>query len=399
VPAAAGEPAGRPDRLRGLVAVNAVSTLAQVVQIGMIVPLLSFVLSARGVEPGAIGLFSTAPGLTILAVSRFVPRLIARLGLVASVGGSLIVSAAAIAAMPLVEPLWGLFLLNLAVGFGLIVRWIACDTWIVRVATDGGRGRAIGTHETMMGLGIALGPVLLAVVGVEGWPPFALCVGLLLVGLIPLAVARPWDAKPGVPADARSGRALVGLLATALAAAFLCGFVETAAIALLPVYAGGLGLAAAAGALLVGAFGAGGTALQIPLGWLADGVGFRRAQRACAAGVLAGAAAVTWTVDGASGAPAAAAWIAMALWGGAVGGLNTLAVIEAGARVDPARTSAAMTLIALAYTVGSVVGPAASGAVMEAVSVHGLMIAAGVMAAAFLVIDVLARPRGPAPGA
>ncbi|MEQ8966304.1 MAG: MFS transporter [Azospirillaceae bacterium] len=387
-------------RLRGLIAVNGVSTLAQIVQIGAIAPLLSFVLSARGVEPGAIGVFSTAPWLMILAVSRTVPRLIARLGLVASVGGSVVLSAGAIALMPVVESIWALFVLNLVVGFGLIVRWIACDTWIVRIASDAGRGRAIGIHETMMGLGIAIGPMLLALVGVEGWPPFALCVGLLLAGLIPLAATRGWDGKPGVPADARSGRALVGLLATALTAAFVCGFVETASIALLPVYAGGLGLAAAAGALLVGAFGTGGTVLQMPLGWLADAIGFRRSQILCAAVILLGAGAVpaTFALAGeAAGLPwILLPWIVLFVWGGAVGGLNTLAVIEAGARVDAERTSAAMTLIALAYTLGSIAGPAASGVAIERVSVHGLMITAGVMATAFLLLGLVTGRRGAA---
>lgn len=378
--------AGR--RLAGLAAVNATSALAQIVQIGTISPLLSFVLQGRGVEPMVIGLFATAPWLMILAVSRVVPAIIHRLGLLGSTVASLVLSASAILAMPLVENLWGLFLLNLAVGLGLIVRWIACDTWIVRIADEAGRGRAVGTHETLMGLGIALGPVLLSITGVEGRLPFFASAGLLVLALLPLLGTRRWNARPGIPSGRTGGREIAALLPTALLGAFVCGFVETSAISLLPVYAGGLGLGAAAAALLVASFGAGGTILQFPIGWLADALGFRTAQFACAVVVLVGAAVAPLTF-GTTWLP----WGLLFLWGGAVGGMNTLAVVEAGQSVDEGRLSMALTAIAMAYTVGSIAGPATSGAFMDHMSDHGLMISAAGAALAFIAIMALRGRR------
>jgi len=63
------------------------------------------------------------------------------------------------------------------------------------------------------------------------------------------------------------------------------------------------------------------------------------------------------------------------LWGGAIGGMNTLAVIEAGDRVATHQVSTAMTAIAMFYTLGSVLGPVATGATISFVSAHDLMIA------------------------
>lgn len=68
-----------------------------------------------------------------------------------------------------------IFLLNFVLGIGLILRWIACDTWIVAVAKKDERGRAIGVHETLMGLGIAVGPLLLVVFGVGSTAPYYAC--------------------------------------------------------------------------------------------------------------------------------------------------------------------------------------------------------------------------------
>lgn len=61
------------------------------------------------------------------------------------------------------------------------------------------------------------------------------------------------------------------------------------------------------------------------------------------------------------------------VWGGAAGGLNTLAVIEAGATLPAARSGAGMALIASSYTFGGVAVPVASGTTMHLWHGHGPM--------------------------
>ncbi|NDH95738.1 MAG: MFS transporter, partial [Planctomycetia bacterium] len=46
-------------------------------------------------------------------------------------------------------------------GLGMAFRWISCDTWIVLLAKPSSRGRVIGFHESLMGLGIGMGPLTL----------------------------------------------------------------------------------------------------------------------------------------------------------------------------------------------------------------------------------------------
>lgn len=57
------------------------------------------------------------------------------------------------------------FVCNFLLGSGLIIRWIVCDTWLITIADDKERGRVIGVHETLMGVGIAIGPLLIAFFG------------------------------------------------------------------------------------------------------------------------------------------------------------------------------------------------------------------------------------------
>ena len=105
-------------------------------------------------DPASIGLFATAPWLAILVASRFVPALLHAVGPSASLALSALGSTAVIAAMAFTDDMAVFFVLNLLAGLGLIVRWVTCDTWIVTIApVVGAEGRAIGTHETLMGLG------------------------------------------------------------------------------------------------------------------------------------------------------------------------------------------------------------------------------------------------------
>ncbi|WP_424946148.1 hypothetical protein [Candidatus Spongiihabitans sp.] len=66
--------------------------------------------------------------------------------------------------------------------------------------------------------------------------------------------------------------------------------------------------------------------------------------------------------------------------------MNTLAVMETGEKTGGARLVAALSAIAVAYTIGGVIGPAASGAALQIFPPHGFMLAAAVAAVAFLVV-------------
>lgn len=383
------------NHLLALGAVNAASTLSQTVQIGAMPLLLGLILTERQIDPALIGLVATAPWLTILLLSRAVPALLKRIGLLHSALASALVSTAATLLIGFNSDLLMIFVLNILFGAGTIVRWIACDTWIVAIAPREIRGRAIGVHETLMGLGIAAGPLVLAVTGTAGTPPFLACAALLLLAIPWLAILRPWDrhSVPGTGLRSPNPEGLFHLIPVGLLGAFEAGFVETSSVSLLAVYCTETGYATLAATLMVASFGLGGTLLQVPIGWTGDRIGARAAHRLCAAVILAGAVVIPFSL--------AQGWLAAGLafaWGGAIGGMNTLAVMEAGEKTPDHDMAGAMTAIAFSYTLGSITGPLLSGALMQYVSPHGLMIAAASVSVAFLVTASLTRPTQASPG-
>ena len=368
-----------------LTKINTLSVLSQIVQIGTVTPLLSLSLERQGIEPAIIGMIVSASWLAILLLYKWVPRLLAVLGLVKANILSAGLSIIALVGMTLTTHLVLIFGLNFMLGVGLILRWIACDTWIVAVASKGERGRAIGIHETLMGLGIAVGPLILVVFGVGSAAPYYACAAIVLIAGMLALTLKGHDTQPQTPLERRHGK-LLRVIPIALCGAFIAGFSETSSVSFLAGYSLSAGYLITAATLFISVFGAGGALLQLPIGWIADRSSYKIGQLMCGLILLLGTVAIPFSQH--------LPWLAtiiVFLWGGAIGGMNTLAVIEAGDRVDEQQVSTAMTAIAMFYTLGSVLGPIITGATVSYVSNHGLMIAVGIVGTFFIGVLILRR--------
>ena len=374
--------------LRRLVKINAVSFLAQIVQIGTVPALIALRLNAAHYSALAVGIVAGAPWLAILLLGGWAPAILRRHGFVNTNRAALLLSVLALCgALPATEPTT-LFIANFIFGAGLILRWVACDTWIVSVAPEGIRGRAIGTHETLMGCGIAAGPLLILLTGFDGALPMLTCIGLLVCSGVVLFDLADCNGYP--EASNRSQRlAVVRIVPTALMAGFVAGAVETSSISFLPVFSERHLFALGVTAVLAG-FGAGGTLLQIPLGWLADKAGFRRAQLITAIAVAACALALPVVAH-----TPALLFALLFVWGGAAGGMNTLAVIEVGQRISGAGMSTGLLGVAWAYTLGSVSGPVLTGWATGLFPGRGLSIVVAVSVSAFVAVWATTALRFP----
>jgi MFS family permease len=365
--------------LRRLIKINTVSFLAQIVQIGTVPALMALRLNATHQSPLIVGTVAGAPWLAILILGQWAPRLLSRCGFISTNRIALALSGLAlVSALYESAPLL-LFISNFIFGLGLILRWVACDTWIVWAAPESIRGRAIGTHETLMGCGIAAGPLLIALTGFRGSPPLWGCIGLLALSGATLFLLGDCDGCPET-SERTQRLAALRIVPAALMAGFVAGFVETSSISFLPILSDHRLLALSVTAVLAG-FGIGGTLLQLPLGWLADKVGFRKAQLITAATVGVGALALPWL----SSHPTLLFGL-LFCWGGAAGGMNTLAVIEVGQRITGAGLSTGLLAVALAYTVGSVSGPVLTGWATALFPAVGLPIMATIAVLAFVAV-------------
>lgn len=392
-----------PPPWRSIVALNGVSTLAQIGQYGLGTTLLPLALEARGASPWQIGVASAALWFGMLAGLLLAGGLTRRLGYRLTVVAGLALSALAFTAMPWLP--WAAWSVpSAAIGMGLGLRWIANETWLYRLAPAGARGRIVGIHETLIGIASIAGPVLVVATGALKPDAFLIGAALTASAALPLWLATPLDATAadtnaaadaadaaGARPDAGAGSpwARLAALAAGLSigawVAGLGGWMEGSLLALLPVLATDQGLSSASAAWLLTLLGIGATASQFPIGWLADLKGVVWTARVGTA--LAGLATLAVLLQ-----PGALTLAAMALALGAVsGGMLTLGMVFASSGGDGAAITARVRQVSVLYTTLSGIGPLVAGAVVDRT---GQSMSLMVLQAAIVVtLAVVLRPR------
>lgn len=389
--AAAGERGWEPSDRERIAAIAAAIACVAVVGIGLSlsIPLLSIEMERRGASSTLIGLNTAMAGISSICIVPFVPRIAARFGVVPLLTLSLIVSAASLVAFPLLPGILPWFPLRFVFSAGLGALFVLSEYWINAAAPPERRGLVLGIYTTVLALGFAVGPVLLALVGTNGLWPYLTGALLVLAGLLPVLLAR--GLSPSVEGGA--GRGVFGyirLAPAALFAALLYGAVETGIFAILPLYGLRIGYDAQGAAGLVSLIALGNVLFQIPFGWLAD-----RVDRGLVLlGTCLGCALGSALIPAASGS-ATALGILLFLWGGLAGTLYTVGLAALGARTSSADLAGANATFVVLYNVGLILGPPVIGGGLDLMPPDGFAYAllALFLAYALPLAGVLARGR------
>ena len=381
-------------RERRLSLAAAISSMAVTSLIyGFTYPLLALVLARQGVNETLIGLNTAAQGLSVFAVAPFASRIVNWLGparlMLVSVGFSL----ALFLLLPVFLNVNAWFVIRFLLGSANAFLWIAGEVWINEMAEEGKRGRMVGLYSMALAAGFALGPLVLAQTGSEGWLPFLMSAGLIAMSGAPLLLTRS-------VAPTMKGRSSVRLLAFVLLApaAMLANFIAAAAdsvlITFLPLYSINSGLAENAALYLITAMGLGGIVCQVPIGRLADHMDRRLLLVASAAAIAAASGALPFLVTATPWN-----WMILFLMGGIVGGFYTLGLVLVGEQFRGAELAGATAVFSSMWGVGSVVGLPIAGGTMDLLPAHGLPVALVLMFVAYLpfpIIDNLKRRNGDA---
>jgi len=335
-------------------------------QAGVALPLVPLALERQGVDKFTIGVISAAWGVGMLATATRIPHLAARLGAVPLVFLSLVIGAAISVAYTLTDSpaIW--FCLSLSHGVVGGVPWVVSEIWINTVVDERRRGRAMGVYAMLVAGGMALGPLILQVVGVYGPAPFLTSAALALMVAVPLLTS--WKSAPAIVPTADGGFATVVTMAPlAMLAAFASGLGEQVAFSFLPVYAVGSGVSPQTGAMWLSLFVIGNLVLQWPIGWLADHLDRRTVLAGCA---LASAALVLLL----SALPSHSVLVlaVVLLWGGISFAIYPVGLALLGLRFSGGDIARANTAFTMLYILGGMIGRPVTGAAMDALGDPGL---------------------------
>ncbi|MFZ6750156.1 MFS transporter [Undibacterium sp. Ren11W] len=374
---------------RTIVALNSVSTLAQVGQFGIAFVVLPVWLVEQGLDATQLGMFAASLWLGQLPGLGFAPWLCKRFGDKQVILAGLFSTLLALLCTALVG--WPFWLIGGGLaGFGLGLRWIALEPWLYLIAPAHARGRLVGFHETLIALAPIIAPVLAAYAGIHGKAVFWIGAGFTLSALVPLSFAKVAPINTHQNSVQTSGEHKLSFLRQprdrlfkqGVIIALLGGMTEAAVSGLFAVYAQERGYTVNQITDLLALFGLGGLLLQYPVGWLTDHSSLGTAAISCAIGTLLVAVTMTLPITYLT------MQITVFLLGGCITAFLTLALIASTTTAfgDMAQN---VSVLSMLYTVSAVAGPLMAGVIMKATQGDALMwfiaMAALIMAAALAI--------------
>ncbi|SRR6056297_1284458 len=358
------------------------------VGLSLSVPLLSLEMERMGASGTLIGANTAIAGIAAIMTVPFVPRIAARTGVLPLLWGAVILSALSLVAFKLTYDIVIWFPLRFVFSMALGVLFVLSEYWINSAAPPGRRGFVMGIYATVLALGFAAGPAVLALVGTQGWAPYLAGAGLCLVAALPLLLAR--GISPRI--DHGTGRTVLSFLLAAPAAtvaALIFGAVESGGFAILPLYGLELGYTAANAAFLASIMALGNVLFQIPIGTLSDHVDRRLVLAVIATIGLFGALAMPLVAHSVIGLG-----LLLLIWGGVAGALYTVGLAHLGARFSGGDLAAANAAFVILYNAGMVIGPPLAGGGIDLYRPHGFAFAMASLFAFYLAVITIRMRAG-----
>lgn len=356
--------------------------------LGVTMPLVSLRLESWHYGSFAIGVMAATPAVGVLLGASLAGRLAARFGTVPLMQLCLLLGAASVALLALVQsyPVW--LLLRLFIGVALTVVFILGESWINQLAVEQWRGRLVALYGTGYALSQLSGPLLLTLLGSDTDRGFWTGTGLLIGGSL-LLLGR--GGAPQVDEHGASGRGLwvfCQRMPTIAWAVVLFAAFEAMMLTLLPVYGLRQGFTQEVALLMASVVVVGDAALQLPIGWMADRVPRRALFRACGLALLLSSLSVPLVLH------TVLIWPVWVVFGASAGGLFTLALILIGERFRDDELVRANAHVAQLWGIGCLIGPLVTGAASQWISGHALPLMMAVGAAGFVWLAWSREPMG-----
>jgi MFS family permease len=153
--------------------------------------LLPVTLQKLGINNTMIGICLSCEILAIVCISRYMSTLISRFGMAKSIylAGILQILVLYVLMRSRNYSIWAAAIFFY--GLSKCVYLVALQTWMNIIPLTRFKGLIIGMYSASLSMGVALGPVLLHFIGIEGDGPFWANIVLTVLALIPFIVLKP----------------------------------------------------------------------------------------------------------------------------------------------------------------------------------------------------------------
>ena len=340
--------------------------------------LLGTLLGLRGDLAGfngfTLGLVMSGFYIGYIAGAFICPPLIRRVGHIRTFTAMAALNAAVCIAYGMeVNPVlwWVLRVIN---GITMVTIYMVLESWL-NEQMHAKRDKIFAAYMMTSYLALGLGQFLIAIYGVENLGSFALAGVFYCIGLIPIALTRVQQPTP-VTRPPLSLRRLYRISPAGCVSGMMSGVLAGTFWALAPAFAATQGLSAVEVAVFTATAIFAGAIMQWPVGHAAA----HRDRRSVLA-VTCTLTALSATAMFVAGPLSKSALIGtVALFGGFVFTIYSLAVTHTHDRVDSAESLEATKVLLLLHGAGAAIGPVLTGAVMSQLGSATLPITMAVMA-------------------
>lgn len=341
-------------------------------------PLLSLILEQRGASNFLIGSLATTPAIGVMLGAFFVPLCLKMAGGRTLLLIGVFVEIFLIVWLMLTDKVLVWFVIRFLGGISGSIVFIVSETWLNDITPERLRGRVIGLYNTMLGLSFAIGPVVLAMTGIQGQLPFLVGIGLMSVAIVPLLLVKSYSPDE-LDTPTFNIVSFIKVAPLLVIACFVVAFKDMASVGLLPVYGVRSGLSDATAVLMLFFAAIGGAVLQFPIGWLGDYFSRVGVMVLCGLVGIAGAAVLPFVVT--------VPWLlflTLFIWLGFFAGVYTIALTLAGQWFRGTELAIAIASFGVFWGMGGLAGPIIAGYTMDLWGTHGFPLVMGVVATLFV---------------
>ena len=366
-----------------LVAIVSISGFSQ----GMLLPLIAVIFEQDGVSSTLNGLSATGLYIGIIAVAPFMEPQLRKFGFkpLILVGGAMVILA--LLSFPLWKSVLFWFVLRILIGVGDQALHFSTQTWITSTSPHHKLGRNIAIYGMSFSVGFGAGPLFVPLVEVFEALPFIISGVLCLIAWSLVFFLR--NDFPEHSASSMGAKGTLQRFRTALVIGWVAflpplgyGFLEASLSAIYPVYALRQSFDISVVSYILAAFSIGAIATQLPLGELSDRIGRKKVLMiALSGGGLTFLVATFFESN---------AWLTLALFvvaGMFVGSTFSLGISYMTDLMPKELLPTGNLLCGVAFSVGSLLGPAAGGLFLEVTEqLSFLLLITGILLTLFTII-------------
>ena len=160
------------------------------IALGYFFTVIVITLKLKGYNESTIGIISASFSLGLVIAGFFVSKILSNLGLYRMLLVSVSIQTVCVVAMftyfiP-INLVLGHFIMGIMGG----MNWMTMDTWANIVSSNKNRGKAIGLYNSSISIGFAIGPLLVAIFGTQGFFPIILCILLMLIRIPAMQIIK-----------------------------------------------------------------------------------------------------------------------------------------------------------------------------------------------------------------